>query len=153
MDQWSWKFFEVSPCTGIGPWMAIPSYFTEFYEGELEDTCLISTCFPAAIAFHSMLLSCQLSGPIGDTPRPPYRAILFRDTIAERGIARVLPCLYVVSRKYRWDTFVGGGYRTSTLHAIQEKTHRKKREGVSHPIGHVETTKKNMSRNRGVSLR
>ena len=24
MDQWSWKFFKVSPYTGLGPWTALP---------------------------------------------------------------------------------------------------------------------------------
>ena len=38
-------------------------------------------------------------GPMRDTP--PYRAIPFRDSIAEGGIARVLPCFHRVSRNYR----------------------------------------------------
>ena len=41
----------------------------------------------------------MLSGPVRDTP--PNRAIPFRDSIAEGGIARVLPCFHRVSRKYR----------------------------------------------------
>ena len=51
---------------------------------------------------------------------PPYRAIPFRDSIAEGGIARALPCFRTVLHKYRWDThFGGGGYRTSTSHSLQ----------------------------------
>ena len=76
--------------------------------------------------------------------RPPprlYRAMPFRDSTAEGGIARVLPCFHVVSRKYRWDTplFWGGG--VSHLHfACAPKGKRSdKGEGTSHPIGHVET--------------
>ena len=42
--------------------------------------------------------------------RPSYRAMPFRDSIAEGGIARVLPSFRVVSRTCRWDIpFVGGG--------------------------------------------
>ena len=89
------------------------------------------------------MLDCPLSGPVRDTP--PYRAIPFRDSIAEGGIAGV--CLVFIG--YRASIaeipllwFVGGGYRTSTLHALQGgNAPDKKGEGVSHPIGHVETAK------------
>ena len=40
-----------------------------------------------------------LSGPVRDTP--PYRAIPFRDSIAEGGIAPILPGFHRVSRQYR----------------------------------------------------
>ena len=40
-----------------------------------------------------------LSNPVRSTP--PYRAIPFRDSIAEGVIARILPCFERVSHKYR----------------------------------------------------
>ena len=45
------------------------------------------------------------------------------------------------------------GYCTSTSHALQGEKRSEKEEGVSHPIGHVETPKNPIARNRGVSLR
>ena len=90
-----------------------------------------------------------LSGPTRDTP--PYRAIPFRDSIAEGGISRF--CFFHrVSRKYCRDTpFVGG---VSHLHFACSPRGKcsEKGEGVSHPIGHVETPNP-IARNRGVSLR
>ena len=88
-----------------------------------------------------MLLSPRkrLSGPVRDTP--PYRAIPFRDSIAEGGIAPF--CL--VFSGYRAGIAeippFEGGYRTSTSHALQCGNAQKRGEGVSHPIGHVETPK------------
>ena len=80
----------------------------------------------------------HLSSPVRDTP--PYRAIPFRDSIAEGGIAPI--CLVFI------------GYRASIaeipllrgvshLHfACSPRGKRsEKGEGVSHPIGHVETPK------------
>ena len=58
-----------------------------------------------------------LSGPVRDTP--PYRAIPFRDSIAEGGIAPI--CLVFIG--YRASIaeipLLRGGYRTSTLHGLQ----------------------------------
>ena len=58
----------------------------------------------------------DLSGPVRDTP--PYRAIPFRDSIAEVGIAPM--CLVFIG--YRTGIaeipLLGGGYRTSTSHAL-----------------------------------
>ena len=80
-----------------------------------------------------------LSGPMRDTP--PYRAIPFRDSIAEGGIAPI--CLDFIG--YRASIaeiplFKGG---VSHLHfACSARGKRsEKGEGVSHPIGHVETPK------------
>ena len=83
---------------------------------------------------------------------PPYRAIPFRDSIAEGGIAPI--CL------------VFKGYRASIaeipllwrgiappLRMLSKGETLRKGEGVSHPIGHVETPKNPIARNRGVSLR
>ena len=42
-----------------------------------------------------------LSAAQCEIPPPPYRAIPFRDSIAEGGIAPHLPCFHRVSRKYR----------------------------------------------------
>ena len=80
-----------------------------------------------------------LSGPERDTP-PPYRAISFRDSIAEGRIAPI--CLVLIG--YRTSIaeipLLRGGYRTSTSHALQGGN-AQNGEGVSHPIGHVETPK------------
>ena len=81
----------------------------------------------------------ELSGPVQDTP--PYRAIPFRDSIAEGGIAPI--CL--VFAGYRASIaeipLLRGG--VSHLHfACSPRGKRwEKGEGVSHPIGHVETPK------------
>ena len=57
-----------------------------------------------------------LSGPVRDTP--PYRAIPFRDSIAEGGIAPI--CLVFIG--YRTGVaeipLLRGGYRTSTSHSL-----------------------------------
>ena len=79
-----------------------------------------------------------LSGPVRDTP--PYRAIPFRDSIADGGIAPI--CL------------VFTGYRASIaeIPLLRGVSHlhfacsswgkrSEKGEGVSHPIGHVATPK------------
>ena len=80
------------------------------------------------------------SGPVRDTP--PYRAIPFRDSIAEGGIAPIS----LVFIGYRASIaeiplLRGGGYRTSTSHVLKGGKRSEKGEGVSHPIGHVETPK------------
>ena len=66
---------------------------------------------------HKMLALQALSGPVRDTP--PYRAIPFRDSIAEGGIAPI--CLVFIG--YRASIaeipLLRGGYRTSTSHALQ----------------------------------
>ena len=69
----------------------------------------------------------NLSGPVRDTP--PYRAIPFRDSIAEGGIAPV--CLVFLG--YRASIaeipLLRGGYRTSTLHALQGGNAQKRGRG------------------------
>ena len=69
----------------------------------------------------------NLSGPVRDTP--PYRAIPFRDSIAEGGIAPV--CL--VFKGYRATIaerpLLTGGYRTSTSHVLQGGNAQKKGRG------------------------
>ena len=57
-----------------------------------------------------------LSGPVRDTP--PYRAIPFRDSIAE-GIARVLLVFIGYRAGIAEIPALVGGYRTSTSHALQ----------------------------------
>ena len=68
-----------------------------------------------------------LSGPVRDTP--PYRAIPFRDSIAEGGIAPI--CLVFIG--YRAGIaeipLLRGGYRTSTSHALQGGNAQKKERG------------------------
>ena len=81
----------------------------------------------------------DLSGPVRDTPT--YRTIPFRDSIAEGGIARV--CLVFIGHRVgiaEIPPFVG---RVSHHHfacSLRGKL-SEKGEGVSHPIGHVETPK------------
>ena len=77
----------------------------------------------------------RLSGPVRDTP--PYRAIPFRDSIAEGGVAPI----YLVFIGYRASIaeiplFRGGA---SPLRMLSKGKSSEKGEGVSHPIGHVET--------------
>ena len=80
-----------------------------------------------------------LSGPMRDTP--PYRAIPFRDSIAEGGIA----CVFLIFIGYRASIaeipLLCGG--VSHLHFACSPIGKgsEKGEGVSHPIGHVETPK------------
>ena len=84
---------------------------------------------------------------------PPYRAIPFRDSIAEGGIAPI--CLVFIG--YRASIaeipLLRGG--VSHLHFACSPRGKcsEKGEGVSHPICHVETPKTPTARNRGVSLR
>ena len=70
---------------------------------------------------------------------PPYRAIPFRDSIAEGGIARL--CLVFIG--YRASIaeipFPGGGVSHLHFTCSPRGKHSEKGEGVSHPIGHVET--------------
>ena len=81
----------------------------------------------------------DLSGPVRDTP--PYRAIPFRDSIAEGGIAPI--CLVFIG--YRASIaeipLLRGG--VSHLHFACSPRGKcsEKGEGVSHPIGHAETPK------------
>ena len=100
--------------------------------------------------FWSESQSYNLSGPARDTP--PYRAIPFRDSIAEGGIAPI--CL--VFRGYRRSIaevpLWRGGYRTSTSHALQGETLRKGGGGIA-PNWPCWDTKNPIARNRGVSLR
>ena len=73
------------------------------------------------------VLSRWLSGPVRDTP--PYRAIPFRDSIAEGGIAPI--CLVFIG--YRASIaeipLLRGGYRTSTSHALQGGNAQKRGRG------------------------
>ena len=79
-----------------------------------------------------------LSGPVRDTPPPPYRTIPFRDSIAEGGIAPI--CL--VFKGYRASIaeipLLGRG-GVSHLHFACSPWGKcsDKGEGVSHPIGAV----------------
>ena len=68
-----------------------------------------------------------LSGPVRDTP--PYRAIPFRDSIAEGGIAPI--CLVFIGYRASIAEIppLRGGYRTSTSHALQGGNAQKKGRG------------------------
>ena len=81
-----------------------------------------------------------LSGPVRDTP--PYRAIPFRDSIAEGGIAPI----YLVFIGYRASIaeiphLEGGVSHPHFACSPRGETLRKGGEGVSHPFGYVVTPK------------
>ena len=73
---------------------------------------------------------------------PPYRAIPFRDSIAEGGIAGV--CLVFIGYRASiaeipfFGSFWGGGGGIAPPLRMLSK---EETQGVSHPIGHVETPK------------
>ena len=79
-----------------------------------------------------------LSGPVRDTP--PYRAIPFRDSIAEGGIAPI--CLVFIGYRASIAEIppLRGGI-APPLRMLSKGETLRKGEGVSHPIGHVETPK------------
>ena len=83
---------------------------------------------------------CLLSGPVRDTP--PYRAIPFRDSIAEGGIARVF-LVFIVYRASIAEIplKVCGGVSHLHFTCSPRGKRSQKGEGISHPIGHVETPK------------
>ena len=100
------------------------SNFTDFwtYSTPKEATILEILCGVLVDAtswvLQHLFKGIVLSGPVRDTP--PYRAIPFRDSIAEGGIAPI--CLVFIG--YRASIaeiplLRGGGYRTSTSHALQ----------------------------------
>ena len=104
------------------------------------------------IAFVDLSLLCALSGPVRDTP--PYRAIPFRDSIAEGGIAPI--CLVFVG--YRASIaeiplLRGGGYRTSTSHALQGRKAQKRGRGYRTQLAMLRHQKPHSAQARGVSLR
>ena len=72
---------------------------------------------------------------------PPYRAIPFRDSIAEGGIAPICLAFMWYRASIAEIPFSGGGDRTSTSHALLGGNSQKRGRGVSHPIGHAETPK------------
>ena len=81
----------------------------------------------------------QLSGPVRDTP--PYRAIPFRDIIAEGGIAPICLVFIGYHAGIAEIPLLRGG--VSHLHFACSPMGKRseKGEGVSHPIGHAETPK------------
>ena len=100
------------------------------YHRKLEKTiyCRKLKHFPAQNPLHCRgRTGPDLSGPVRDTP--PYRAIPFRDSIAEGGITPI--CLDFI--RYRTSIaeipLLKGGYRTSTSHALQGGNAQKRRRG------------------------
>ena len=98
--------------------------------------------------FSTPPLSAGLSGPVRDTP---HIAQYLFEIVSQRGASH-----QKISSKYlllRYPFCGGGG--VSHLHfACSPRGKRsEKGEGVSHPIGHVETPKTPIARSRGVSLR
>ena len=88
----------------------------------------------AFLAATRLVAQCEI------TP-PPYRAIPFRDSIAEGGIAPI--CLVFIG--YRASIaeipFLYRGGIAPPLRMLSKGKRSEKGEGVSHPIGHVETPK------------
>ena len=79
-----------------------------------------------------------LSGPARDTP--PYRAIPFQDSIAEGGIAPI--CLVFIGYRASIAEIPDDGGVSHLYFACTPRGKRsEKGEGVSHPIGHIETPK------------
>ena len=75
---------------------------------------------------------------------PPHIAQYLFNIVSQRGHRThfaLFSCgIAQVSLRYPFCVGGGGGYRTSTLHALQDGS-SEKGEGVSHRIGHVETPK------------
>ena len=93
-----------------------------------------SPCYPVSIqltfvlqdALFALFQCDALSGPVRETP--PYRAIPFRDSIAEGGIAPIcLVFMWYRASIAEIPLLWGGGYRTSTSHALQGGYFQKKR--------------------------
>ena len=82
----------------------------------------------------------KLSGPVRDTL--PYRAIPF-EIVSQRGVLHpfaLISCgIAQVSLRY---PFSGGGGIAPPLRMLSKRGNAQTRgEGVSHPIGHIETPK------------
>ena len=94
---------------------------------------LKSRMVPSKMPFCVIYLAAQCEIP------PLHRARPFRDSIAEGGIAPI--CL--VFRGYRASIaeipLLGGGGLAPPLRMLSTGETLRKGEGVSHPIGHVET--------------
>ena len=84
---------------------------------------------------------------------PPYRAIPFRDATAEGGGIAPICLVFVGYRASITEILLlrGGGIAPLLCMYSKGETLRKG-EGVSYPIGHIETPKP-IERNSGVSLR
>ena len=76
----------------------------------------------------------MLSGSMRDTPD---RAIPFR--IAEGGIARLLPCFHRYRVRIADIPLLCWGGIVPPLRMLSQGKRSEKGEGVSQPIGHVET--------------
>ena len=110
-----------------------------------------------SICHHMMQLMVEkfapsLSGPVRDTS--PYRAIPFRDTIAEGGIAPI--CLVFIGYRAgiaEIPLLRGGGYRTSTSHALQGGKAQKRGRGYRTQWAMLRHQKPHSAHARGVSPR
>ena len=85
---------------------------------------------------------------------PPYRAIPFRDSIAEGGIASI--CLVFIGYRESIAEIPllrgGGGYRTSTSHVLKGGNAEKRGRGYRTQFAMLRHQKPT-ARSRGVSLR
>ena len=80
----------------------------------------------------------DLSGPMRDTP--PHIAQYLFEIVSQRRY-RTICIVFMWYRASIAEIPLLRGYRTSTSHALQSGKRSEKGEGVSHPIGHVETPK------------
>ena len=118
---------------GVGVFSLLPKFPISFYRRVSHFAAFQTKLHQNWLT--SVLALFALSGPARDTPHIAQ----YPFAIAEGGIAPI--CL--VFKGYRASIaeipLLRGGYRTSTLYALQGGKRSEKGEGVSHPIGHVET--------------
>ena len=114
--------------------------------------CKSGAFLPLSCGFQARTFRLPRLGPAEMQDPPAYRAIPFRDSIAEGGIARILPCFAGYRGSIAEIPPLLGGIAPPLFMLSKGETLRKG-GGVSHPIGHVETPRTPIARNRGVSLR
>ena len=93
-------------------------------------------CWPEKITYGT---ANHPSGPVRDTP--PYRAIPFRDSIAQGGIAPFAVFIGHRASIAEMPLLRGGGIAPSLRMLSKGETLRKGGRGIA-PIGHVKTTQK-----------
>ena len=124
--------------------------FREYrFEGEAPrelscESAKVSRRLPTSECEHTLL--CDTLGLAADLAAqckipPPYRAIPFRDSIAEGGIARSRLVFIGYRASIAEIPFLGGGIAPPLRMLSKGGNAQKRGGGVSHPIGHVETAK------------
>ena len=149
---------KVPPYTGIGPWMALPNAKPAIWSHSLETTVYRpleiggktcskkDSCDPS-----NHTLTAPLSGPVRDIP--PYLARPFRDDIAEGGIAPI--CLVFIGYRASIAEIPllrgGGGYRTSTSHALQGGNGQKRGRGYRTKLAMLRHQKPHSAQQGGIA--